>query len=130
MLCSLPQHTHLYNIILQSLLIPPFWKRASVVPIFKSGIPSQITNFRSISLLPRIVKTFEKIIHERKYTFAQVNGLITEEQGGFLPKSGTNDTVGKFLGDIYNNINQGAPTLCIFFDLKKSLRYNRPFNIT
>lgn len=32
-----------------------------------------------------------------------------------MPNLGTNDTVGKFLGDVYTNI-----TLCIFYDLKKA----------
>lgn len=120
MLCSLPQLTHLYNFVLYSSLIPQFWKSAAVIPIHKSGIPTLITNYRPISLLPQIVKTFEKIIHERLYSFANLNGIITKEQGGFLPKLGTNDTIGKLLGDVYTNINRGEPTLCIFFDLKKA----------
>lgn len=34
------------------------------------------------------------------------NDIIVAEQGGLLPSLGTNDTIGKFLGDIYNYINR------------------------
>lgn len=47
------------------------------------------------------------------------NHLLAEEQGGFLPNCGIHDTFGKFLGDIYFNLNSGNSTIAIFFDLKK-----------
>lgn len=48
------------------------------------------------------------------------NHMLAEEQGGFLPKSGIHSTIGKFLGDIYCNINPGNSTIAISFDLKKA----------
>lgn len=54
------------------------------------------------------------LVHLFKYN------LIAEEQGGFLPKKGIFDTIGKFLGDIYDSINSNSFTLSIFFDFKKA----------
>lgn len=96
-------------------MIPAAWKRASVVPIFKSGIASQITNYRPILLLLQIVKTFEKLIHTRLYNYVEFNGILAPEQGGFLPKLGTNDTIGKFWGDTYTFVNGGDQLYAFFF---------------
>lgn len=52
--------------------------------------------------------------------FLKHTNALCEEQGGFLPVVGTNDTIGKFLSNVYDNINNGHPTLSIFFDLKKA----------
>lgn len=120
MLCSIPQVTFLYNMILATNIIPLSWKQASIVPIFKSGLATDISNYRPISLLPQIVKTFVKILHERILNFINENNLMNKEQGGFLPLLGINDTIGEFMGEIYNISNRGEPTLYIFFDLKKA----------
>lgn len=65
-------------------------------------------------------KNFWKIITSPNLLFSWNNEIICPEQGGFLPNLGTNDTVRKFLGDVYANFNRGDPTLCIFYDLKKA----------
>lgn len=112
-----PQITFLFNFIIQTLTIPNAWKCATVIPFLKQVAP--ISNSRPISLLPLVVKTFEKILHQSIFNFLENNVMCTE-QGGFLPQLGTNDTIGKFLGDVYLNMNGGDPTLCVFFELKKA----------
>lgn len=67
--CMLPQVSFLYNLIPNTAVIPPTWKFASITSIFKTGSVSDIANYRPISLLPQIVKTLEKLIHERSYAF-------------------------------------------------------------
>lgn len=119
-LSTLPQLNYLINLILLTSQIPIFWKTATVIPIFKSGDKNLISNYRPISLLPVIAKVIEKVIFRRIYRHVNDNHLLSENQGGFLPNLGTNDTVKKFLGDIYLSINKGEPTLSIFYDLKKA----------
>lgn len=90
-----------------------FWT-PSAVSLFKSGSPTLISNYRPISRLPQIVKTLEKILHHRIYDYLENNDIICPEESDFLPSLGTNDTVGKFLGDVYLNINGGTPSFVFF----------------
>lgn len=45
---------------------------------------------------------------------------LSEEQGGFLPTLGTNNTISKFLAEVLDSNNNGYPTLSIFLDLQKA----------
>lgn len=44
--------THLFNLSVQSGQFPTTWKQAKVMPLFKSGTPDQVCNYRSVSILP------------------------------------------------------------------------------
>ena len=53
--CSL---TTLFNASLESGQFPHKWKRVNVTPVSKSGDNQLVKNYRSISVLPIIAKTF------------------------------------------------------------------------
>lgn len=88
------QVRHLFNLVLESGNFPDKWKTASVVPLFKSGNKSSVSNFRPISLLPCIAKLLEKIIHSRLYLFKNDTKFFTDAQCGFRPNMGTVDRLG------------------------------------
>ena len=46
---------------------PESFKMSKIVPLFKKGALSLLTNYRPISLLPTISKSFERIIHDQMY---------------------------------------------------------------
>lgn len=54
--------TFLFNLSLSSGKVPSQWKVSNVIPIFKSGDPSNVSNYRHISLLPLVSKVLECII--------------------------------------------------------------------
>lgn len=66
----------------------------------------------------------------RNYNYLYFNQLLCPEQEGFLPQLGTNDSIGKFLSDVYVNLyysNNGVSTTALYFDLKKAFdALNRP----
>ena len=55
--------TPLYNLLLNSGLFPDKWKEALVIPIPKTGAPTDVNNYRPISLLPLPGKVLEKLVH-------------------------------------------------------------------
>lgn len=82
MLCTTEQLAHLYNLILRTSKFPEAWKRDTVVPIFKSGIKYNVTNYQPISLLPQFVKSFEKLIHTLLMDHIEENNIMNPGQGG------------------------------------------------
>jgi len=47
---------------MKQLLIFSAWKDSRITPIFKSGNPSDVTNYQPISGLPFLGKMFEQIV--------------------------------------------------------------------
>ena len=56
---------HICNISFRSGVFPSRMKIANVIPMFKSGTKTDVTNYRPISLLPQFSKIFEKLFLTR-----------------------------------------------------------------
>ena len=52
--------TNLFNSSLRSSTVPDIWKKANVSPIHKRDDKSSVENYRPISLISLVGKTFEK----------------------------------------------------------------------
>jgi hypothetical protein len=74
---------HIVNLSLATGEIPLQMKTAKVVPIFKSGDPTDINNYRPISLLSSFGKILEKIVANKLVSFLESNKLISTQQFGF-----------------------------------------------
>ena len=59
--------TDLFNFSLSNGKVPSLWKQANVTPVFKKNDPSDVSNYRPISLLNTIGKVLEKIVHKYIY---------------------------------------------------------------
>ncbi|XP_037811948.1 uncharacterized protein LOC119603822 [Lucilia sericata] len=56
--------TYLFNASLSIGYFPDSWKKSYIIPLFKSGVRSNILNYRGIAKLSVIPKLFEKIVTE------------------------------------------------------------------
>ena len=56
--------TELFNCSFRTSSVPLSWKRAIIVPIFKSGNPRHVGNYRPIALTPTPCKLIEKLAHK------------------------------------------------------------------
>lgn len=64
-------------------IFPSAWKISYVIPILKPGDPSNIINYRQISILPHLSKNFElKVLTNIKRS---LNHVIIDQQHGFWP---------------------------------------------
>ena len=59
----------LFNLSLSSGSVPNIWKEANVSPIYKKNDPSDVSNYRPISLLSTVSKLLEKNVHKYLFNF-------------------------------------------------------------
>ena len=60
---------HIINCSLMSGVVPNDFKRARVVPVYKSSAHDNFDNYRPISVLPAISKILEKCVHSQLIEF-------------------------------------------------------------
>ena len=81
-------------------VISDAWKRAAVIPIYKSGDITVPSNYRPISLTSVICKVLERIIRKQICSFLDQNGCFNSTQQGF--RSGRSCL--SALVDVFHNI--------------------------
>ena len=79
----------IFNLSLQSGIIPDIWKHASVVPVFKKGSPGDPCNYRPISLTCIACKLMEGGIKDALLVFLREHKIINASQHGFMARKST-----------------------------------------
>ena len=74
---------YLLTLSLRSQFIPLDWRTHSIIPVFKSGDKSSVTNYRPISLLCIISKALEKLVYQQVFKF--IYPSLSCHQFGFIP---------------------------------------------
>ena len=74
---------------MESGILPAVWKVGYVCPIFLKGARQLPSNYRPDSMSSICCKVMESIISESMVHFLRVNGLLSKDQHGFLPKRST-----------------------------------------
>ena len=112
--------TKLINISMKENFFPESWKSAKVVPIYKSGDATQITNYRPISLLLSFSKLLEKAVAHQITNYLEKHQLLYEHQYGFRKGHECKDAILSFTDFIYKARETGHISMGIFIDLKKA----------
>ena len=108
------------NCSLKTGIVPHHIKLAKIIPLFKAGKKSVISNYRPISILPFFSKFFEKVVHIQLYNYFDKNSLLYEHQYGFRPGFSTYMTVSNLHDKILFAIDHNEIPLAIFLDLSKA----------
>ena len=66
--------------------LPSVWKRATVMPVFKSGSSSLVKNYRPISLTCIFCKLMEHVITRQTSSYLLQHGLISSHYHGFITR--------------------------------------------
>ena len=111
---------YIYNLSLSNGVVPQTLKIAKVIPLFKKGDVSEMSNYRPISLLSVFNKLLEKIVYKRVYSFLTKNNLLYEYQFGFREKHSTSLALMDVVDYCYKTLDEGNKMLGIFFDLQKA----------
>ncbi|KAL4148808.1 hypothetical protein QTP88_002960 [Uroleucon formosanum] len=97
----------LFHKSLDEGIYPEILKLSTVIPIFKSGDPTDVVNYRPISILSHIAKLFNSLVlHSIK---PSVNSMLIEEQHGFRTGRSTNTcnvVFSNYVFDAFKNSHQ------------------------
>ena len=100
--------------------VPKCWKTKRISPLFKEGDPGECNNYRPISILPIVMKVFEKIVEHQVSEFIDSHNLITNFQSGFRKKHSTDTAVLEVTDFIFNELDKGKHVGAVLIDFKKA----------
>lgn len=116
--CLAPSLSVLFNKSFRYSELPQDWKDATITPAFKKGDPTQLTNYRPISLLSVISKVQERIVFDQLST--HLNPHLPIHQSGFRANDGTELQLARLVHQISAARDSGQTVLSCFFDLSKA----------
>ena len=111
----------IYSTCLKLAYFPPLWKKGTTILLPKPHKDhTNPQNYRPITLLPALGKTFERIINTRLQSHIESNALLPDSQSGFRPARSIQDNLLEIVQDASWNISHGFYTMAIFFDILKA----------
>ena len=111
---------HIINLSLLSGTVLKEIKLAKVKPRFKGDNPHLLNNYRRITILPILSKSFEKIMHKRIYRFLNSHNYLYNFQFGFREKHSTELALVALNHTITSSFNNNQIILGIFLDFSKA----------
>ena len=112
--------TCIFNMSINSCLVPDQLKVARVVPIHKKECKDNFTNYRPISVLPGFSKILERLVFNRCISFLNKHNILFQNQYGFRPKHSTDMAILKLVDKIVEASNNNQITAGVFLDLSKA----------
>ena len=114
----------LYDIINCSVntgRVPMEWKRANIVPIYKSGNKEDPMNYRPVSLTSIVCKLCETVIKNQWTEYLERNNVISGRQFGFQKGKSCVTNLICFYSRVIDIIQERDGWAdCIYLDLKKA----------
>ena len=105
---------------LQLRKFPSEWKNANVTPIFKKDSPSDIKNYRPISLISVIGKVMERCIFKHIHNYLLEFKIITTNQSGFTPGDSAVKQLLYITNEFGRALDEGKEIRVIFCDISKA----------
>ena len=96
-------------------------KIAKVTPIYKTDNKSNLSNYRSISVLSCFSKILEQIMYNRLCQYLTENKILYPKQFAFQTGHSTEHTIRQLAGQILEFFEHNKYTLGVFIDLSKAL---------
>ena len=129
LLSHLPQSAlnfllYIFNLSWSTHTFPSAWKQSTIIPILKSGKPSDSSfSYRPISLTSCTSKLFERMVLGRLTYFLELHDILSPVQAGFRPGRSTVDQVlllSQSIADSFHQSKPGARTVLATVDFAKA----------
>ena len=115
-----PVLQHLIDASMEQGIFPTQLKVAKVIPLFKSGSRTQITNYRPISLLSSFSKIYEKVMHARLTAHLATKKIIFPSQYGFRSGHSCEHTLLEAQNSIINALERKKVAALLLLDFSKA----------
>ena len=115
-----PSLTAIFTASVCTGIFPQEWKASRVSPVYKSGIRNNPSNYRPISVISVVAKTFEKIVYGQLYEYLNSYHLLNPCQSGFRSLHSTLTALLEATNSWSVNIDNGLVNGVVFIDLKKA----------
>ena len=112
--------TQIINLPIQSVIVPDRMKIARVIPIFKSGDSSLLTNYRPVSVLPVFSKLLGKVVYNRILKYLDKHCILFRNQYGFRKGHSTSFALLHLFEKLSSAIDRREYTVGIYLDLSKA----------
>ena len=101
--------TYVYNLCIQKCYVPVAFKQSKVIPLFKSGKSSDPSNYRPISVLSALSKSFEKHINIFLHILTKTAcGLLHHNQSGFRENHSCHTALTSLADQWFSSINDNT----------------------
>lgn len=115
-----PILTHIFQLSLDTGIVPDDWKHAVISPVYKKGDKSKASNYRPISLTCIASKLLEHIIVSNMMSYFDANNVLSPKQHGFRSKHSCETQLIGFSQEIADSLDQGQQTDVIVMDFSKA----------
>lgn len=111
----------LFNLILETGIIPSAWTIGTIRPIYKNkGDTNDPNNYRGITILSCFGKLFTAILDRRLGSFIEKYGVLGPEQTGFRKGFSTMDNIFTLYGILDILLSKRKRLYCGFLDYEKA----------
>ena len=112
--------TYVYNLCIIKNTFPCAFKKAKVIPVYKSGNSADPSNYRPISIVSVLSKPLEKHINKHLLLHLNSYNLLHPSRSGFRKKHSCQTALTSFVEQWLTNINNNEFNGAIFVDFKKA----------
>ena len=111
---------HIINLSLVTTIVPSEWKKAKVIPLYKSGKVNEAENYRPILILAILSKLLEWAVQEQIRDYLEQRSLISKFQIGYRPNRSTQQATILLTDKICFEANDKKLVRALFLDLSKA----------
>ena len=115
----------LFDTVFATGLLPNIWAKAIVNPIPKGSDkdPYIPINYRGISLLSCVSKTYTSLLNKRLISYCNEKNILVDEQNGFRKGRSCSDHLFSLTSIIRNRFSLKQSTYCAFIDMEKAFDF-------
>ena len=112
--------SHIINKSFEQGIFPDRLKLSIVKPLYKTGDPTRMENYRPITLITIFSKIFEKAMVERINNFISKGSILVSNQFAFRKGSSTTQACFTLVKEVTEAINDKLTVMGIFLDMSKA----------
>ena len=112
--------TFIINNLIEESKFPDQWKIARISPIPKVNNPTELKDYRPISILPILSKVYEKQVLHQITDFIETQQVYNKHQSGYRKNHSPATILSKLYDDIKMTMKQSELTMAVFTDYSKA----------